>query len=81
MLVLSHAVTAGASLYIKQEYLITGSQSRLDLISILALSLAFHAITLEWSGFKENPTNFLTSVARWLRDSIFTTNKHSRGEI
>ena len=50
MLVLPHAITAGASLYIEQEYL--------DLISILALSLAFHAITLERSGFKENPTNF-----------------------
>ena len=56
-----HAVTAGASLYIEEEYLITG---KLDLISILALSLAFHAITLEQSGFKENPTKFLTSVAR-----------------
>ena len=62
MLVLSHAVTADASLYIEQEYLIAGKQ--LDLISILTLSLAFHAITLERSGFKENPTNILTSVAR-----------------
>ena len=52
MFVLPHAVTAGASLYFEQH------------ISILALSLAFHAITLERSGFKENPTNFLTSVAR-----------------
>ena len=34
MLVLSHAITAGASLYIEQEYLITGKP---DLISILAL--------------------------------------------
>ena len=59
MLVLPHAVTAGASLYIKQENVIAGK-----LISILALSLAFHAITLERSGFKENPTIFLTSVAR-----------------
>ena len=65
MLVLPHAVTAGASLYIEQEYLIAGKpESRLDLISILALSLAFHAITLKRSGFKENPTNFLTSVPR-----------------
>ena len=46
------------------------SKSRLDLISILALSLAFHAITLERSGFKENPTNILTSVPRWVHDSI-----------
>ena len=60
MLVLPHAVTAGASLYIEQEYPIAG---KLDLISILALSLSFHAITLEQSSSKENPTNFLTSVA------------------
>ena len=40
MLVLPRAVTAGASLYIE---LIAG---KLDLISIFALSLAFHAITL-----------------------------------
>ena len=33
MLVLPHAVTAGASLYIEQEYLIAVSQSRLDLIN------------------------------------------------
>ena len=59
MLILPHAVTAGASLYIEQKYLIAG---KLDLISILALSFVFHAITLERSGFKENPTNFLTSV-------------------
>ena len=57
------------------------SQSRLDLISILALSLAFHAITLERSGFKENPTNFWTSIARWVRDSIFRTNRRSRSEM
>ena len=37
MLVLPHAVTAGVSLYIEQEYLMRVSQSRLDLISILAL--------------------------------------------
>ena len=61
MLALPRAVTAGALLCIEQEYLIAGKP---DLISILALSLAFHAITLERSGFKENPTNFLTSVAR-----------------
>ena len=60
MLVLPHAVTTGATLYIEQEYLIVGE---LDLISILAFSLVFHTITLERSGFKENPTNFLTSVA------------------
>ena len=61
-----HSVAAGALLYIEQENLIAGKTeySRLDLISILALSLAFDAITLERSGFKENPTNFLTSVAR-----------------
>ena len=64
MLVLPHAVTAGASLYIEQEYPIAGKpESRVDLISILALSLSFHAITLELSGFKGNPTNFFTSVA------------------
>ena len=39
------------------------ARGRLDLISILALLLVFHAITLERSGFKENPTNFSTSVA------------------
>ena len=61
MLVLPHAVTAGTSLYSGQEYLIAGKP---DLISILALYLAFHAITLERSGFKQNPTNFFTSVAR-----------------
>ena len=59
MLALPQAVTADATLYIEQENLIAG---KLDLISILALSLAFHAITLERSGFKENPTNFLTSA-------------------
>ena len=52
MLVLPHAVTTGSSLYIE---LITG---KLDLISILALSLAFHAITLERSGLKETPQIF-----------------------
>ena len=52
MLVLPHAVTAGALLYIE---LIAG---KLDLISILALSLAFHAITLERRGFKENHKYF-----------------------
>ena len=56
MLALPHAVTAGAEARI--------SQNTLYLISILALSLAFHAITLERSVLKENPTNFLTSVSR-----------------
>ena len=55
MPVLPHAVTAGALLYIEQENLIAGKP---DLISILALSLAFHTITLERSGFKENPKIF-----------------------
>ena len=54
----AHAVTAGASQYIKQENLIAG---RLELISILAFALAFHAITLEQSSFKENT---FISVAR-----------------
>ena len=61
MLELPHAVTAVASLYIEQENLIAGKP---ELISILALLLAFHAITLERSSFKENPTNILTSVPR-----------------
>ena len=61
MLVLPHAVTAGASLGFPSLYieLITGKQpSRLDLISILALSLVFHAITLERSRFRKIPTVF-----------------------
>ena len=33
------------------------------------------------SGFRENPTNFLTSIARWVHDSIFKTNRRSRGEM
>ena len=61
MLVLLHAVTADALLYIEQEYLNAG---RLDLICILTLSLVFQATTFfEWSGFKENPTKVLTSVS------------------
>ena len=55
MLVLPHAVTAGASLYIEQEYLIAGKP---DLISILALSLAFHAITLNGAVSKKTPQIF-----------------------
>ena len=43
MLVLPHAVTAGALLYIKQEYLITGKPewARSDLISIWLFHLRF----------------------------------------
>ena len=37
--------------------------------------------SLQRSGFRENPTNFLTFVARWVRDSIFRTNRRSRGEM
>ena len=33
------------------------------------------------SGFRENPTNFLTFVTRWVRDSIFRTNRRSKGEM
>ena len=44
MLVLTHAVTSGALLYIKQEILIVG---KLDSISILALSLVFHNISAQ----------------------------------
>ena len=54
MLVLPHAVTSGASLHIEQENKSRVSQSRLDLISILALSLVFHSITLE---SRKNPHN------------------------
>ena len=64
MLALPHAVTTGASLYIKQENLIAGKpEYALSIINILAFSLAFHTITLEQSVFKENLTNILTSVA------------------
>ena len=31
--------------------------------------------------FREKPTNFLTSVVHWAHDSIFRTNRHSRGEM
>ena len=59
MLALPHAVTADASLYIEQENLFAGKpEHALYLISILALSLAFHAITLERSIFKETPQTF-----------------------
>ena len=37
--------------------------------------------SLQRSGFRENPINFSTSVARWVRDSIFRTNRRSRGEM
>ena len=37
--------------------------------------------SLQRSDFRENPTNFLTFVARWVRDSIFRTNRCSRGEV
>ena len=39
------------------------------------------ARSLQQSSFRENPTNFLTFVARWVRDSIFRTNRRSRGEM
>ena len=34
--------------------------------------------SLQWSGFRENPTNILTSVTR---DRIFRANRQSRGEM
>ena len=37
--------------------------------------------SLQPSGFRENSTNFLTSVAHWVRDSIFRMNWRSRGEM
>ena len=35
----------------------------------------------ERSSFRENPTNILTFVARWVRDIDFRTNRRSRGEM
>ena len=32
-------------------------------------------------GFRENATKFLTFVARWVGDSVFRTNRSSRGEM
>ena len=32
-------------------------------------------------GFRENATNFLTFAAHWVHGSVFTTNRHPRGEI
>ena len=74
MLPLPHAVTNGASLYIKQETWSRVSMSRLDLISILALSLVFHAITLEQSGLNKTPqifgpllpTEYVTVFLGWI---------------
>ena len=37
--------------------------------------------SLQRSRFRENPTNFLTSFARWVCDSIFRTNRRSKGEF
>ena len=39
------------------------------------------SVALERSSFRENPRNFLTYVARRLRDSGFRTNRGSRGEM
>ena len=33
------------------------------------------------SGFRENPTYFLSFVACWVCDSVFRTNRRSRGEM
>ena len=41
----------------------------------------FRGITLERSRFRQIPTNFLTFVARWVRDSVFRTNRRSVGEM
>ena len=37
--------------------------------------------SLQRSGFRENPTNCLTFVARSVRDSVFRTNRRSIGEM
>ena len=37
--------------------------------------------SLQRSRFRENSTNILTSVARWVRDRIFRANRHFRGEM
>ena len=37
--------------------------------------------SLQQSSFRENPTNFLTLVARRVRDSVFRTNRRSIGEM
>ena len=55
MLVLPHAITSGASLYIEQEKL---NAHKVGLFCVLALSLVFHAITLECSHFRKIPTVF-----------------------
>ena len=33
------------------------------------------AVSLKRGGFRENPTKYMTYVARWVCDSIFKTNK------
>ena len=56
MLVLPHAVTSSASLGFPSRYikLIT---DKVDLFSILALLLVFHAITFGTQSFQKNPHN------------------------
>ena len=39
------------------------------------------ARSLHWSSFRENATNILTFIARWVHDSIFRTNRGSRGKM
>ncbi|CAI8056065.1 hypothetical protein GBAR_LOCUS30539, partial [Geodia barretti] len=36
---------------------------------------------LQRSIFRENPTYFLTFVARWVDGIVSGTNRHSRGEM
>ena len=38
-------------------------------------------VSLQWSGLREIHTNFFTFVACSVRDILFGTNEHSRGEI
>jgi hypothetical protein len=36
---------------------------------------------LQRSIFRENPTNFLTFIARWVDGIVSGTNRRSRGEM
>ena len=37
--------------------------------------------SLQRRGFRESPTNIFTVVARWVCNSVFRTNRRSRGKI
>ena len=41
----------------------------------------FRALALQRSSFRENPTYFLTFIARWVDGIVSGTNRHSRGEM